>query len=352
MIRLTMVLLAIVAVAAVDAKTPKEKPVGRRIRPVPVIQRPYRLTVQKTARFPKGKRPEAAKPATNKGLSVTIQPELKKFAGNGPLAFEVILKNDSEKTFMLYGAERLGKGPKLVIANLTTAAQWTLSGTPAKGDGKPSVALAPGKSLKFTAVVEGAVQVVPLPRPFPRPIPKRGLLEAGKKIAAPVDRRRPAIIALATLPCGMGKCRTRLLLEFVADPRERKHKFPHWTGKIATNPVDFEIGKPQPIRPPIGIPPIVGPVTKAQAVKLAHTAAERALNANYKPAEGIRPPHKGVWIDQPEKSGEASQRQGGGWTVRWTHFPKRKGFSYNVTVDVNSAGAAVVREIFAGYSAR
>ena len=53
----------------------------------------YRVSVQSKPKFPKAERPNASVPASLKGLSVTIQPEKKTFAGNGPLAFEVQLTN-------------------------------------------------------------------------------------------------------------------------------------------------------------------------------------------------------------------------------------------------------------------
>lgn len=326
--------------------------VGRQIKIVkpiaPVVPAKYRVTVQSKPKFPKQKRPAVSQPAAEKGLSVTIQPERTKFAGNGPLAFEVVLKNVSQKPFLLSGAEVLGRKAKLVIANRKTAAQWE-PGLPAAGQDVTAVELAPGKTLTYSLVVEGLFAFPRLlPRPFPRPFPKRGKIQAPAGAGVKIDRR---LFTGPVMPCGMSTCRSRLLLEFNADPR-RRYKTPQWTGKIATGTVDFEVGRPQPILPPIVGPPFVGPITKQQAVKLATPVAERTLNSNYKPVEPIRPPHTGVWIVQPEKTARVKQRKGGGWTVNWTHVAKGKGFTYNVTIAVSATGAVSVREVFTGYSPR
>ena len=55
----------------------------------------------------------------------------------------------------------------------------------------------------------------------------------------------PGIVAYGNvnLPCGKGDCRATLFLEFKKDPREMKYAHPHWTGKIASKPVDFEVAE-------------------------------------------------------------------------------------------------------------
>jgi hypothetical protein len=332
--------------------------IGRRIKVVkpiaPAVQPKYRVTVQSKPKFPQQKRPAVSQPASERGLSVTVQPERMEFAGNGPLAFEVVLKNVSQQPFLLYGAEVLGRKAKLVIANRKTAAQWE-PGLPAAGKDVAAVELAPGKTLTYSLVVEGVFAFPrplprPLPRPIPRPFPKRQKIQAAAGAAVQIDRRRPVFIG-PVMPCGMGPCRVRLLLEFNTDPR-RRYKIPQWTGKIATGTVGFEVGRPQPIQPPIVGPPFGGPITKQQAVKLATPVAERVLDSNYKPVEPVRPPHKGAWIVQPEKTARVKQRKGGGWTVNWTHVPMGKGFAYNVTIAVGSTGAVSVQEVFTGYSPR
>jgi hypothetical protein len=331
------------------------------VRPiVPIANPKYKVSVQPKPKSPKAERPKASVPASLQGLSVTIQPEKKTFAGNGPLAFEVQLTNTSKKPFLLYRGATLGEGAKLVISNRKTAVQWE-PGTPAIAKRGGVVSLPPGKSVKFSLVIETQFVAIPFPRPLPRPIPrpfpKRQQLE-GKAVAAvqaPVGRRRPAVISPPfigpVMPCGQGPCRVRLLLEFKGDPLG-KYATPLWTGKIATGTVDFEVGGPQPIKPPVIVPPIVGPLTKAQAVTLAQAAAERALVANYKSVQPVRPPHAGVWISNPQKTARVKEQKGGGWTVSWTQIPKGKGFRFNVTVLVGARGGAQVQEIFTGYSPR
>lgn len=314
----------------------------------------FATRVQTTPRFKKQDRPAASKPATVNGLQVTVQPEKKSFAGNGPLAFEVALKNVSEKPFQLDRATLLGGRPKLVISNRKTAAQWTAPVLKKSATAK-TVTLKPGKALKYTLVVESRFIGGPIPFPVPRPIPlprpravpkaaqPAVLLPPGKPgvvIGAPI-RRRP-IILNPTLPCGQGPCRGRLFLEFDA-PDAAKGTTPFWSGKIASNTFDFEVGKPEPVWSP------GQPLKKEQAIRLAHPVAERSLSASYKPVAGIRPAKAGVWIESPEKTATAKQDQAGNWTVSWTHFPKT-GHSYNVTVTVSKFGGAAVTEVFSGYS--
>jgi hypothetical protein len=338
------------------------KPI-RRPAPVPVAQK-FRLRVQKTSRFPKQVRPAVSKPSAVNGLEITIQPEKKEFALNGPLAFEVKLTNRSKQGLMLFGSSSLGVKPKLVVKNLKTAKQWTIQGTisPALG-GDISVVLAPGKSLTLTLVAE-ATFVRPIPRPFPRPVPfpqpriqlqrAVGAIQIAPAGRKPADKRpgivvgrpvRPPFIVNGNLPCGMGNCRTQLFLEFARNPQKRKFEFPHWTGKLATATTDFNIGKPAPNFVPGQA------VTKSQAIRMARPVAERALVGHYKPLKTFRPPRVGPWILSPEKTATVKKLTNGGWKVGWTHFP-RSGHGYNVTVDVNSRGGAILRDVFTSYSKR
>jgi hypothetical protein len=343
------------AAVAKDAVAPKQAIRGRTVRILPVVRRQFATRVQTASRFKKQDRPAASRPAGVNGLQVTVQPEKKTFAGNGPLAFEVTLKNVSEKPFQLNRATLLGGGPKLVISNQKTAAQWT-----APELGKPSttaaktVAIPPGKSVKYTLVVESRFIVpVPVPFPGPRPLPPRRavpravqpavLRQPGKRgiaIGAPI-RRRP-FVWHPSLPCGQGPCRGRLFLEFTA-PDAAKSKTAFWSGKIASGTFDFEVGKPEPDWTP------GQPLKKNQAIRLAHPVAERALSASYKPIAGVRPAKAGPWIESPEKSAAAKKDKSGNWTVSWTHFPKN-GHSYNVTVSVSKFGGATATEVFTGYS--
>lgn len=364
----TLVALLILSTTTVrgDGLEPAQKRPGQIVKPIaPVALPKYRVTVQSKPKFPNQKRPKESEAVTEKGLSVTIQPERKKFAGNGPLAFEVEFKNVSDQPFLLYGAELLGQGAKLVVSNQKTAAQWE-PGSPTKGKDQPAVELKAGKSLKYTLVVEGVFafpQPIPLPRPIPqplpRPIPERKLQQDQAGTAAQVDRRGPVpvvrpvppVVIGPVMPCGKGPCRARLLLEFTSDPR-RRYATPQWTGKIASGPVDFEVGDPEPVRPPVIGPPVIGPINKEKAVTLAQAAAERALQANYQPKDPVRPPHEGAWITDPQKTAAVKERKGGGWTVSWTQVPAETGFTFNVTVDVTAGGATVVREVFTAYSPR
>ncbi|MCA9073179.1 MAG: hypothetical protein KDA84_29855 [Planctomycetaceae bacterium] len=341
----------------------QEKDQRRIVKPGPIVvmANSFKMKVQTQAKFPNAQRPEASIPTENKSLSVMIQPEKKSFAGNGPLAFLVTFENKSNKSMMLFGLEHLGESPKLVIANLDNTNQWSLTGEFAQDKNPPAIELEPGKSKTYTLVVEGKPVILPRPIPLPGPIPlprpvpfpqplKEDAVNPGQPAVRKVPPKilppqRPPVVIGPTLPCGEGQCRARLLMEFQTDPI-RRYQHPTWTGKIATNTVDFEIGKPEPIP----VPPVVGgPITKERAIELAQTAAERALDSNYRPVPGIKPAHRGEWIANAEKTATITEKKTGGWTIAWTDFPK-KGFSYNVKIDVNTNGSAVIREVFTSYS--
>jgi hypothetical protein len=250
----------------------------------------------------------------------------------------------------------LGPAPKLTISNQTNANQWSITGEFEKAKSLAAVQLGPGESKTYTLVVEANVAIAPPPVPLPRPIPMpvrpvpEPAVEQEPAANPNADRRRilpprPPVVVGPALPCGEGECRARLLLEFQTDPL-RRYKHPTWTGKIATGTVDFKVGKSRPIAvPPRG----GGPLTKARAIQQAQAAAERALQSNYQPAAGLKPAHQGAWITDPEKTATVTEKKAGGWTIAWTHFPK-KGFSYNVKVDVSAGGATIVREVFTSYS--
>ncbi len=348
----------LIAAGALFAAQAEDQGNGKIIKPAPPVpaQAAFELKVEAKPRFPNANRPAASEPAEVKLLSVTIQPEKTEFAGNGPLSFLVTLENKSKSPLLVYGLEHLGAAPKLVVSNLDNANQWSIAGDFTKAKDQAAVPLGAGESKTYTLVVEANIafpRPIPLPRPLPmplRPVPapvfRAG--EAEKQPAnpqpVPPGRRRPIFVGPA-LPCGAGKCRAKLFLEFQTDPL-RRYRVPQWTGKIATGTVDFEVGKPQP---GVQLPGVGGPLTKQQAIRLAQAAAERALQSNYQPAPGIKPAHQGVWIKDAEKTAAIAEKKPGGWTISWTAFPKT-GFSYNVKVDVSPSGAATIREVFTGYS--
>ncbi|GAB4136867.1 MAG: hypothetical protein Tsb009_04130 [Planctomycetaceae bacterium] len=323
------------------ADPPVEKRVLKPIRPLPVpVRQKFQLRVQKISRFPRQLRPAASKPASKNGLEVTIQPEKKSFPLNSPLAFEVKLTNRSKQGMLLFGVDGLGVKPKLVVANLKNANQWSIQSQfdPARKNGK-SIPLMPGKSLTLYLVAESSL----IPRPGPIPIPRPRKPSPFLQIRQGRPIIRPPIPVNQNLPCGQGKCRARLFLEFQQNPDKRRFPFPHWVGKLASESVDFQVGKPEPIFVP------GQPLTKDRAIKLAYPVAERALRAHYKPIENIRPPHPGPWIESPEKTAIAKKSAAGVWTVSWTHFPKA-GHGYNVKVEVFANGLANLRDVFTSYS--
>ena len=147
-------LLASGAWLAAQAK--EEKGDGQKIKPAPGVpaQSAFELKVETKPRFPKENRPAASVPSEVKSLSVTIQPEKKAFAGNGPLSFLVTLENKSKAAVLVYGLEHLGASPKLVISNLTNANQWPISGDFTKAKDQPAIRLGAGESKTYTLVVE------------------------------------------------------------------------------------------------------------------------------------------------------------------------------------------------------
>lgn len=391
------------------AQPPVIAPPIDRIRPPVPVPVEFQLKVETKPRFPGQARPEASEPASDRDLSIVIQPEKKQFAGNGPLAFEVVLTNKSDKPLRIPGAGHLGLEPRLVVANLKTSAQWTVTGATKATDRAQDVVLAAGKSVTYTVVVEGPQFIAPpnpIPVPLPRPVPlpigipqprpgvvpgnpgiRKGVPEAEapaavQPIAQPVARpllelqggpappdlnqdrprdevvkdpvqRRPAIgivVGGTLLPCGTGACRARLLLEFkpvegVAKPGPAVDATREWTGKLASQTVDFEVG------PAEAVPfPQPGVLNKEQAVQQAAQAAEQALSSVYRPNEGFAPAHTGAWIENPAKSAEVKDLHTGGWSVSWTQVPKAGGFNYAVTVDVTPNGGTQVKSAFAAYS--
>ena len=353
-------LLSIGLTLGADVQSAKQ-PVAKPVAPSIVQTARFRMKVQAAPKFPGRPRPKASEPATVRGLTVTVQPELKQFSSSGPLAFEVVLKNDSEATFLLYDSARLGGKGSLVTSNLQTGSQWTIKNATGPQRNR-ALKLEKGESVRYSVVVERVPvfylpRPIPFPRPrpipFPQPVPKRGSVEDAGESVQKADRRRPPqIIVWSTLPCGTGRCRARLMLEFQTD-RLARYALPQWTGKIASNTVDFTVAGGTAIPPVPPFPgPIVGPVNQQQAIRLAHAAAERALDALYKPIPGIRPEHQGPWIANFVQTATAEGRLVGAWKIGWTHFPKGRGFSYNVTVNVATTGATSVREVFTGYSSR
>ena len=235
-------LLFLATSVVADEIAPKKPIPGR----VPAVGTAFRLRVQAKPQYPNAERPSASAATAERGLSVTIQPEKAAFALNERLAFIVVVTNESKRPFRLQNISELGGKPKLVVANFDSAAQWTVAEV-TTGDGPKSIQLEPGKSATLHLVVNGQIQ----PQPRPRPLPIR-------RNAAAQDVRKPGpngpFQTQAPLPCGAGKCRTRLLLEFKADGGQKGQTVPAWVGKIASKPVDFTVTAARPpviVRPPV-----------------------------------------------------------------------------------------------------
>lgn len=357
------------------------------IKPRPPVAAPSAFTVETKPQFPKADSGDASDRAESQGLSIVVRPEKKEFAANGPYSLEVVLKNETEKPFMLYRPGILGGDAKLVVTHQKTGSQWTLESTKVPIPGHGSEVLKPGESRTLYAVVPAVAfrpappirpfpPIRPLPHPAPVPLPrplkkpqvvpnkaKAGVDEKPDAVKEPGVRIAPPIIATpASQIFRQGECKAIVTVEFGLNPARARIRFahPHWSGKLASRPVSFEVGKPQPVvgpvppvlpRPPI-VPPPGGPLSKEQAVKIAVSSAERALDASYKPLDPVRPVHNGKWIENAEKSADAKKQKDGTWRVSWTHFSKGRGFRYNVAVDVGPGRGAVVKEVFTAWSPR
>lgn len=289
-----------------------EKPHNRVIqvrrgrRPV-VTQRPEKITVQTKPKYQNVEGGKASSPADDRGLQLTIQPEKKSFNVKEPLAFTVTLKNTSQKNIMLHGGELLGLSPKLVVANMKSAAQWTIQGDFSKSKEIKSIVLKPGEEIQRTLVATPATQqigkpvrimpfggirpnikgrpiqikingmkiklknAIPQKQPAPKrakPVRIRRLLPNKAKAVQPKNAEKsnkeqariqqlapriaicgvvgvmpPASALGFTLPCGKGECRARLFLEFKESPNKKKLAAPYWAGKIVSQPVDFEVAE-------------------------------------------------------------------------------------------------------------
>lgn len=365
----TLVALAVsLSTAVASAEGPDDRPrIPEDFLRRPAVVRPtYSVRVQAEPRLPKDERPDASTPAGDGRLSLTIQPERKSFPGNGPVAYTVTLTNKSEKSILLYGAEKLGRRPDMVFVHQKTAGQSRMTGDWDTDFKAAPLRLDSGKSYTRTFVIESQAVAgpVPLPRPEPIPFPLPGprpelRRDAAPKAAAPAppvrkgerEAERMPLIAAPAVIADVGTVRTRLMLEFTAPAEAAKGPDAVWTGKIASDPVDVEFTIPVWKGVP-GIPP-GGPVTKEQAITVAHQAAEAALNSAYDPIDPVRPAHSGPWIADPQKTATVKEKaNAAGWSISWTHTAKGKGHTHHVVVDVDANGRTNIREVFAGYSNR
>lgn len=241
----TAVLAATVVVFGKDAA-----PAGRvaKPEPTPAIRKSgFTLRVQSKPRFGGQSSGAISSPTSDRGLSITIQPEKTAFPLNGPVSLKVVLKNKTERPLILPAASTLGGAPKLVLANQKTAAQWTVSGKSAGG--KPE-SIKPGESKTLYLIVESRfVRVQPIPARGAKPAAQLDKLAA--QPGAIIGRPRPPVVVNPNLPVGPGPIRARLFLEF-SPPKDAARKAAGlWTGKLVSDPVDFEISRPVAVPFPV-----------------------------------------------------------------------------------------------------
>lgn len=317
---------ALLFVAAVEIKA--DEPAVR--KPIqPIIAPSFQLAITTQPAFGGNTIPGPTVTASSHGLTVTAQPEQRVFPQSGPLSFKVTLKNDSKQNLNVSNAGQLGGAVKLVVSNQQTTAQWTVQSTGIRRG--TSTVIKPGDSIVRYAVAKTNFIVRPVPFPQPKPIPIPRIPRKDQVI-------RPPVVA-PTLPCGSGLNSARLFFQFSINNE---------IAKLATPPMSFRVAG-SVIIPPRPQPPIIaGPLTREQAINRAAAAAEQSLSQHYQASPPIRPAKVGNWIANPAKTATVV-KQGAGWTVSWTSFPK-SGFSYNVSVAVDGAGRTTIQEIFAGHS--
>ena len=162
---------------------PGRPAIGRPVvKEMPKYQQPKEIQVQTKPKYKETQAGKVSTPVDDRGLQVTIQPQKDSFNVIEPLAFTVILKNISKKTIVLHRGEVLGPNPKLVVANMKTAAQWTVKADFSDNKREKSITLKPGEELKRTLIASAVShrnirpgQIMPFPQPIrPRPPVFRG----------------------------------------------------------------------------------------------------------------------------------------------------------------------------------
>jgi hypothetical protein len=248
---LTFVVFCAAGVAVAEGE--KERPEENRRRtaaPQPI----FKVTVQEKPHFKDVgvERPRASEPSSSERLSVVLRPERSEFPLEGPLSFEVTLKNVADEALRLARPDLLGGEFQLVIANRKTAAQWAAKLPEGAKSKKASVTLDPGESVRYTLLVAVPDQHIPAPGPIPlpRPIP---LPEAKDEIAPRRPIARPFPIT-GRLPCGIGSFRTQLFLEFAEPAKKDDDAEKLWTGRLASGTVDFEVAAAAAVQPGFRIP--------------------------------------------------------------------------------------------------
>lgn len=323
--RILATVLLFVAVGELQADEAVRRPIQ------PILPPGFQLVITTQPAFGGNSIPGQSVTASSHGLTVTAQSEQRVFPQSGPLSFKVTLKNDSKQNLTVANTEQLGGAVKLVVSNQQTRAQWTTQSSPIRRG--TSTVIKPGDSITRYAVAKTnfVVRPVPVPFPKPRPVPFPQPRKADQVI-------RP-IVVQPTLPCGSGLNSARLFFQFSINNE---------IAKLATPPMSIRVAG-SVVFPPRPQPPIIaGPLTREQAITRAAAAAEQSLSQHYQARPPIRPDKVGAWIVNPAKTATVV-KQGAGWTVSWTSFPK-SGFSYNVAVTVDGSGRTSIQEIFAGHS--
>lgn len=313
------------------------KPAGPQQLPIP-IRPTFQLVVGERPIYPNATQPGDTVTASDRGLSISVQPELATTGLRNPLSFKVVVKNTSKKPLTITNPDGLGGSVKLVVSNQKTLSQWTIA-TSGAGRNRGTIRLQAGNSITRYVTARAPAVAIPRPIPLPRPVPR--------PILPQPNGRRPIVFAPVSpnLPCGEGLCLARLFFDFTSAGNTV-------AVKLATPAVGLSVSSSIPpiVQPPVipQPPVIVGPPTKEQAIVLAKNAAEQALSNHYRPVPPFKPAQTGAWIKDPIKTATVV-KQNANWRVSWTGFPK-SGFSYNVAVVVTPRRQTSVVEVFAGYS--
>ena len=333
--RIFPLVIACLAVVASAMAQDKAKPI-RVPFPVRVA---FQLTVGERPAYSNSTSTADTVTVADRGLSISVQPELATTGLRNPLSFQVVVKNTSRQQLTISNPDGLGDTLKLVVSNQKTLSQWTIATSPTRTQ-QGTITLQPGNSITRYVTAQAPAIANPLPIPFPRPVPRPG-------VPQPNDQRRPIFAPPISpnLPCGEGPCLARLFFDFTGAGNTV-------AVKLAAPAVGFTVSSAIPpiVQPPIipRPPVVVGPPTKEQAITIAKNAAEQALSTHYRPVPPFKPANTGTWIKDPIKTATVAN-ENGNWRVSWTAFPK-SGFSYNVAVLVTPSRQTSVVEVFAGYS--
>lgn len=190
----------------------------------------------------------SSKPVVKDGLQVTVTLPKATFGSAEPLKFTVDFENVSNNAFMLDDANMFWKWA-IRFEDIQTKGPWQLHETfvAERTPAPTNSPLKPGEALTVPIVVD----------------PAKKLFEfvwKGEQLVPVVRQLKP------------DKYRLTMDIVLEENPLDLQLKWPCWKGKIATEPVEFEITDKPATQPSTQ----AGPITEVQAKELAAKFAEKA----------------------------------------------------------------------------